>query len=205
MEHVIPLWRILAGTCLLIAVLFASSILVCGTNQMCRSRIPTLSNLLDSVFVSPFLVTALNAVLSLHMFTSVSLYYKTGSRLGMLSAFLVYVSVVITMFVFPFTDWSRNWANVTIIVTLLLWMMITTISLKHFYRHRLDSQKSIMYLSGAIVVLYATSSIAYIVCRAAVASETALLVTEIFSGFGVAGFLILCVAHIWDLQFKIHV
>lgn len=203
--HVIPLWRILFSISLLIVLLLISSILVCGTNQVCRAHLPTLNNLLQSSFVSPFLITALNSILSLHLFTSMGIYYKTGSRLSILSAVIVYISVVITMFVFPFTDWSKNWANITIIVALILWMIITVLALKHFYRHRLVNRRKMLFFSGCTCFLYTCSSIMYIVCRGVGATDTLILISEIFSGFGIAGFLMLCVAHIWDLQFKIQV
>ena len=209
--HRIPLWRILLSISLLVVVLLATSILVCGTNDQCRARLPTLNNLLNSAFVAPFMITALNSVLSLHLFTSVGIYYKTQYRIQMASAVAVYVSVVITMFVFPFTNWSQNWANVTIIVTLCVWMVITLLALRRFYRHRVLGRRKLLLWSTAAWVIYLGGSLVYIVLRGVEASKASfnaspgILVAEIASGIGLCGFIASCVGHIWDLEFIISV
>jgi len=212
-SHTIPLWRILISISLLIIVLLVSCILVCGTNEQCRARIPTLNNLLNSTFVAPFLITALNSLLSLQLFVSVGIYYKTQtkalywSRLQMLTSIALYVSVVITLFVFPFTNWNYNWANITIIVALVLWMITVLVSLRRFYRHRLDNKRKMLFWSTCMCVMYTLSSVAYIVIRALQNDllESGLLVSEIICGLGIGGFLLSCLGHIWNLQFKISV
>jgi len=208
-RHAIPLWRILVSISLLIGALFISTIVVCGTNTQCRARIPTLNNLLHSTFVAPFLITSMNALLSLQLFISAGIYYKTQhkaphwSRLLMLTSIMVYVSVVITLFVFPFTDWDRNYANVTILLSLNLWMLTLLAALKSFYRHRIDNKHKILVVSKLCCFVYALASIAYIVLRALSNYEKSLLVSEIFSALALGGFLVTSVAHIWSLEFSI--
>lgn len=206
-SHEIPLWRILLGISLLVFILLITSILVCGTNEVCRARLPTLNNLLNSTFVAPFMVTALNSILSLHLFTAMGIYYKTENRIQLICAMAVYVSVVITMFVFPFTNWSQNWANVTIIFTLSIWMLVTLLALRRFYRHRINGRRNMLLWSTCMWVLYVTGSVIYIVLRS-LPPETAgagLLIVEIASGIGLCGFLLSCVGHIWDLTFIIKI
>jgi hypothetical protein len=210
-KHTVPLWRILVGISLLIAVLLVSTILVCGTNEQCRARIPTLNNLLHSTFVAPFLITSMNAVLSLQLFISVGIYYKTQrkaphwSRIVMLTSIMVYVSVVITLFVFPFTDWDGNYANVTIIVSLNLWMIALIVSLRSFYRHRIDNKHKVLFLSKICCLVYALASLAYVLLRVFPVYEKILLVAEIFSALALGAFLIASLAHIWSLEFSIRV
>ena len=211
-RYSIPLWRIVVSISLLIIVLLASTVVVCGTNEICRARIPTLSNLLNSTFVAPCLITSLNCLLSLQLFLSMSIFYKTRvkapywSRLQMLASTLVYVSVVITLFVFPFTDWSKNWANITIIVSLNVWMAVIIISLRRFYRHRIDSKQNMLFFSTCFCMLYALSSVSYIIIRVVSPEfEAWLLITEIFSAIAIGGFLVLCLGHVWNLEFSISV
>jgi len=208
-RHTIPLWRILISISLLIIVLLSSTVLVCSTNEQCRARIPTLNNLLHSTFVAPFLITSLNCLLSLQLFVSVGVYYKTQvkarhwSRLLMLTSILVYVSVVITLFVFPFTDWDKNWANITIIVSLNLWMITLIVCLRRFYRHRIDNKRNKLFFSTGFCIMYTLASLGYIVLR--FLQESWLLVTEILSAIAIGGFLMLSLAHIWNLEFSIRV
>lgn len=208
-RHTIPLWRILLSIALFATVLLVSTIVVCTTNEQCRARIPTMSNLLQSTFVSPFLITGLNCLLSLQLFISVGVYYKTQvkarywSKLVMLTAILLYVSVVVTLFVFPFTDWDRNWANVSILVSLNVWMAMVVIALKRFYRHRIDNKRKLLNASLFCNGLYFLSSLAYVILRQH--TEDWLLVSEILSAIAIGGFLVLSLAHIWHLEFSISV
>lgn len=212
-RHTIPLWRILFSITLFAAVLMVSTVLVCTTNEQCRTRIPTMSNLLHSTFVAPFLITGLNCLLSLQLFVSVGVYYKTQvkarywSKLLMLAAVFLYISVVLTLFVFPFTDWDRNWANISILASLNLWMLFLIVALKRFYRHRIDNKRKLLAASAFCNGLYFLASLAYIILRFFVRQETEdwLLVTEILSAIAIGGFLVLSLAHIWNLEFSIRV
>lgn len=208
MEYPIKLWKILFSVIILITILLLASIAVCGTNQVCRARVPTLNHLLNSNFVAPFLITALNFLLGLHLAVSNGLYYKTlekcyyWSKLQLAASVLVYVSIVITMFVFPFTDWEKNWANIAIILALILWMMTTLMTLKRFYRHRLENRRHLLVGSFGATCIYFAGSLGYIVFRA-IDLQGWILISEIVSGMGVCGFLVLLVVHIWDLQILI--
>ncbi len=121
----------------------------------------------------------------------------------MVAAALLYISVVVTLFVFPFTDWDRNWANVSILVSLNLWMVFVVIALKRFYRHRIDNKRKLLAASLFCNGLYFLSSLAYVVLRQR--TEDWLLVSEILSAIAIGGFLVLSLAHIWNLEFSISV
>lgn len=202
------LWRIAFGIFFLITVLLLSTSLVCGFNEACRSRIPTVGHLLTSSFAAPYLVTAINAFLSLHLCTALGLRLKTKSaspqwsslQLGM--AVLVYIGAVITLFVFPFTDWDRNWANLVMVVAFFLWMLTVILSLRSFHTKHYFLGRRGFRASIVLCVVYASSAIAYIVVRA-VGEDVGVLVCELAGGAALVFFLVMGIAHISDLEIRL--
>ena len=209
-QYIIPIWRIGLSIFLLILLLFASTILVCGTNMECRSHIPTLDNLLDSQFVAPFIVTALNSVLSLHLFVSAGIYYLASEhafimcKLQFLASVCVYISVAITLFIFPITDWDRNWANLGVLVTLAIWMICVIFSLRSHYRYKSSNYKR-YYVNVQIVLafLYGIFSIGYTVFRFFPGFASWFLIIEICIGVSIVGFLGLSILHVNSLRLAV--
>jgi len=208
--HTIPLWRIVVSIFGLIIILLLSTAIVCGTNAVCRSNIPTLGALLDSPLIAPFIVTAMNSVLSLHLFVSMGIYYMTENngyivaRVQMVSSILVYVSIVVTLFVFPFTSWDRNWANMTIIVALAFWMLNVILCLRKHYKYKANAKRRLVNVQIGICVLYVLLSIAYVILRALPLSGY-LFFVEVGSGLSILTFLTICIAHLWSMSITIDV
>jgi hypothetical protein len=209
-QYSIPLWRIVLSIFTLIIVLALSTVVVCGTNEACRSRIPTLGELLDSSLIAPFIVTAMNSVLSLHLFVSAGIHYMVVddgyiiARVQMAASLIVYGSIVITLFVFPFTSWDRNWANMTIIVALAFWMVTVILCMRKYYRYRANHKRRLVNLQIILCGLYVVWSALYVVFRFFPVS-TNLLVTEIGSGVTILCFLFICIVHVWGMELKINV
>lgn len=202
-SYPIPLWRILLSIFALILTLLLSTILVCVTNTECRSRIPTLGHLLDSSYVSPFVVTAMNSALSLHLVVSAGIYYVTmeaayiACRVQMVASILVYVSIVITLFVFPFTDLDRNWANLTILTTLTFWMVCVVFSLRKHYKYTTRwGLKRVVTTQGVVWVFFVLSCIGYVVSR--IVCPLCLVIFEGLIGTTVLVFLGLSMVHLWN-------
>lgn len=204
----IPLWRVVLSIFGLVLVLLASIALVCGTDAQCRSRIPTLGELLNSPMVAPFIVTVINSILSLHLLVSIGIYYKTEddgyivARVQMASSVVVYVSMVITLFVFPFTSWDRNWANVSIVVALAFWMLMIVLCLRKHYRYKASPRRKLVNLQIVLLVLYVLWSIVYVSLRFFPVSIY-LLISEIGSGGCVLAFLLACIVHLWTMELQV--
>ncbi len=211
-EHSIPLWRIALSIFSLAILLLFSTVLVCGTNEACRSRLPTLNNLLDSSFVSPFIVSALNSILSLHLFVSVGIYYLTMEkayvvcRVQMAASILVYISIVITLFVFPITTWDRNVANLTIIAAFAFWMICVILCLRKYYKYKAYYKRNLVNVQLVIAGTYCASSLGYVLIRFIFTSYPGyLLIFEIFSGLCIMAFLGISIVHICGMSVIVRV
>lgn len=208
----IPLSRIFLFIILVIVVLLVSSILVCATDTQCRERVPTLNNLLKSAMVMPFLITLLNLVFGLHIFTSVGMYYMTElktpkwAKLVAITSVLTYVAVAVTLFIFPSTSWERDYANYLIILFVSLWMLTVVVCLKIHYQHSLFAKKYLYLWTLGCAGVYMIASLVYIVLRSGFPGElSGILVVEIFAGLAFFIFLILALAHIWKMEIKIKI
>ena len=208
-EYIIPLWRIGVSGFILVILLFLATILVCGTNEQCRERIPTLDNLLDSNFVAPFIVSAIYSVLSLHLIVSNGIYYLTNERafiackVQFISSLLVYVSTAITLFVFPITDWDKNWANLAVLVAIGFWMCCVIVCLRTHYRTRKHYKSSLVKFQGMVAGVYVCFSIGYTVLRFFPQFASWLLITEIGIGVCIIFFLALSIVHVFSLEIRI--
>jgi len=208
------LWKLIVILIIIISVLFFTSLIICVTNNQCRNHIPTINNMLNSTFVTPYVVSGMNAALGLHLVTTSGLYYMTAPKFpywGYLQLFFaaaIYLSVIITMMVFPFTGWQVNWANVSIIMSLLLWMIVVLVSLFRYYRTRTSSKQRLVKFNGILCLLYFLCALIYIVLRAVpdldiVPRDDGLLVVEIVGGLAFFGFMILCALHVAGLEIQI--
>lgn len=199
--------KILIGLIVLVAVLFFTSIMLCVTNDECRSNIPTISNMLNDTFTTPFVVSGMNAGLGLHLITSWCLYSMTCVHVylwSMLQAFFavaVYFSIIVTMFVFPFTGWELNWANLTVIFSLILWMASVMLCLYRYYGRKMQGRRGLLRWNVVFFVVFLLCSIVYIALRsvgslAMVRKDDGLLVVEIVGGLSFFMFMILMLVHI---------
>lgn len=208
-EHTISIWRIGISIFFLIIVLVLSSLLVCFTNEQCRSNIPTLNNLLDSTFVAPFIITAMNSLLSLHLVVSIGIHRLTmgkayiASRVQMVSSILVYVSVVITLFVFPFTSWERIWANITILVTFSFWMCTVIWCLYKYYKYKINLKRKLVTFQLVLMIVYNVSGVGYIIFRFLPNLIAYLLAIEIVCGMAMLTFLGVSIVHLCEIKIKI--
>lgn len=208
-EYTIPIWRIALSSFGLVILLFLATILVCGTNAQCRERIPTLDNLLDSNFVAPFIVSAIYSVLSLHLIVSNGIYFLTNERafiackIQFLSSVLVYISTAITLFVFPVTDWDKNWANLSVLVAIAFWMICVIVCLRTHYKYKANWRRYYVKFQIILVVFYIGFSIGYTVLRFLPKFASWLLVMEICIGISIILFLGLSIMHVFSLELKI--
>lgn len=199
--------KVLVALIALIVVLFFTSMMLCVTNDECRNKIPTLSNMLNSTFTTPFVVSGMNAGLGLHMITTWCLYSMTSVHVylwSMLQVFLaiaVYFSVIVTMFVFPFTGWEANWANLAVIFSLVLWMVSVMLCLYRFYGRKLQGHRGLLRWNVVFFALFAMCTIVYIALRSVgslgiVPKDDGLLVVEIVGGLSFFAFMVLMLVHI---------
>lgn len=199
------LWKVMLVLIGLACFLFMSSAILCGINVECRNHIPTLHNLMNSTFSTPFVVSGMNAVLGLHFISSVSLYQLTEARTRYWSllqvglACCIYLSTIITLFVFPFTGWEMDWANLSIIISTMLWQSVVVLCLwRHYAVHA--SRRTLLKWSIACIVLYASCSLIYIVLRGVqtlslVARDDGMMVVEIVAGLSFLLFMGFVVVH----------
>ena len=208
-EYDIPIWRIAISSFALVILLFLSTILVCGTNQQCRERIPTLDNLLDSNFVAPFIVSAIYSLLSLHLIVSNGIYYLTNERafiackVQFMSSVLVYISTAITLFVFPVTDWDSNWANLSVLVAIFFWMICVIVCLRTHYKYKAHWKRYYVKFQIIIATLYCGFSIGYTVLRFFPQFASWLLIMEISIGISIILFLGFSIMHVFSVKLKI--
>lgn len=213
-KTVTKLWRLLALLVMVICMLCLTSIIICATNNQCRNHIPTVSNMLNSTLVAPFITGGLYGTLGLHLVIASGFYYMLHqqhpywSYLQLFFADTIYLSVIITMLVYPFTGWQMNWAIVTILVTVALWMLIVLLSLIRYYQRRTSAKQRLVKFNGILCLLYIVCSIIYIVLRGIpdlgiIPRDDGILVVEIIGGLSFFLFMILCVIHIGGLEIQI--
>lgn len=213
---VTKLWKLVVVLIIIIVILFFTSLIICVTNDQCRNHIPTVNNMLNSTFTTPFVVSGMNAALGLHLVTATGLYYLTESKfpywsyLQLFFAAAIYLSIIVTMMVFPFTGWQINWANVGIIVSLWLWMLIVLVSLFRHYRARTSPKQSLVKWNGVALLFFVVCSFIYLVLRGipqldVIPKDDGILVVEIVGGISFFAFMILCGIHVGGLEIQIRV
>ena len=200
-----PLWGLFLFFLVTIVGFFIATILVCALNVSCRELIPTLNNLLDSPLVAPFVIIAINTVLLLYWIVGMGIYFMTRerspywSKLQLLSSYATLFAVILTLFVFPFTSWNKNYANYLLILIIGIWMFFNLMCLKQFYRH--EPEKRILICHFAIWILYIFTSGAYAVLRIFFQQNlSAILAIEICNGLAIVAFLAVAVFCIWKMK-----
>ena len=148
----------------------------------------------------------------LHFFVSVGIYYLTKHRAKRWSIVLIvftvstYASVIITLFVFPFTDWDKDYANYLIICSLCFWMFSIIICVAKHYKHIVYNKKNLILWNIVSASVYLLGSIAYFIMHTFFPSElSGILAAEICSGLSVVIFLACCFVHLWKIQLIVKV
>lgn len=205
-EIQIPLFRLIFVLVLIVASFFTFSAILCFAKDECKNNVPSLHNMLNSMFSAPFIVTALNTVLSIHGILVVALYGKThfksyyGSRLQIISAILLYILIAITLFVFPYMP-SINYASILIILGLAMWQVAVLITLKNYYQGHL--RPKYMFPSGLMFGVYVLSACVYVGLKFSFQNELGIMIVELICGFSVFSFLILLMYHVGNINIVI--
>ncbi len=210
--NIIKFWHIFLVILVFLVGLFIATFVVCGTSSICKLQIPTLHNLMESTLITPFLITALNVIFLLHFLVSIGIYFLSKYRAKRWDIVLLiftistYGSIIITLFVFPFTDWDNDYANYLIIISLCLWMFAVNMCLINHYKHIIYRNKHFIIWNIVAAVIYFISSVLYFVLHTFFPLElSGILAVEICSGLSVVVFLAVCVFHLWKLEFVVKV
>lgn len=215
-RHRIPVWKLLAALVGLVMLMLVSAIAVCyGNDQCARTQVPSVHNLLNSTFATPFVITGINFAIKLHFITAMTLYYRAQSSspyyavLQVVAAVCMYVSIGVTLYVFPLIhDWTRDWAGIAVILFMTLWMGLAYLGMRRFYRWRIVIDKKHRFVrrySFALFLLYVACGITHVVLIVVGALppqqlEIGLFVTELVGGLAILGFLATCIVHIWEMK-----
>jgi hypothetical protein len=204
----IPIWKIMLTMTGLVVFVLAGSAIICGTDDKCRNHVPTVQNMLNSTLSTPFFITGVNVALGAHFIIAVSITYVTKARamywgvLQMTSAIVIYFCCIATLFVMPFVGWQNNWTNVTILIAIALWMVLSQISLRRGLRNTIRWGFNIMYL-------YIVCVIPYIVVRAIPdlpiqGKDAGLLVCEIVGALSFVMYMCVCLAHVYNVSIRLY-
>ena len=204
----IKLWKAYLILGAMVCILFVGSAIVCGTDEKCRNHIPTVANMLNNTIATPFLVTGFNAALAVHFITVSAIAFIARRKapywasLQAGSALLVYFFSVCTLFVLPFTGWPSNWANVFILASIALWMMLAQITIARGRRHVTT------WPFTSMTVLYSLCILPYIVVRAVPTlpipnQDIGILVCEIVGAIALVLFVVTCITHVWSVSLKL--
>jgi hypothetical protein len=188
-EHSIPIWRIGISIFFLIMVLFVTSSLLCFTNNNCK-----ITNLMEYSFVN-----GISSLLSLHLFVSFGIYCLTmekayiACRVQMVSAVISYISVVIAVFIFPFTNFEKLWAHLVMLIMFSFWKICSVWCLFKYYKYKSSVKRFLVYVQLAVWIIFNGFGIGYIFYRDL--------------EYGCYGcmllFLVISIVHICDIKIKI--
>lgn len=202
----IYLFRLIFILVVIVGCFFGFSAILCFAKDECKNNVPSLHNMLNSSFSAPFIVTALNTVLSIHGILIVALYGKThfksyyGSRLQIIAAILLYILIAITLFVFPYMP-TVNYASILIILGIAVWKVAILITLKNYYKGHL--QPKYLFPSGLMFGVYVLSSAVYVGLKYSFQNELGIMIVELICGFSVFAFLILIMYHVGNISIVI--
>ncbi len=203
MAFIAEAWKIFLALFAIILFMFITSSIICGSSLECRYHIPTVSNMLNSTIATPFLISGFNAAIGFHFLTVIFLYCMTisgayyWSILQVSSGMIIYASLVVTLFIIPFTGWEHNWANVAVLSGLALWMIMAQVSIKRGLRT--SSKKMLIPF-----LFYCSCVITYIVVRGVSADlpengrDIGMMVCEIVGSISFIVFMLMC---IWEVRF----
>lgn len=188
-EHSIPIWRMGISIFFLVIVMLGTSTLLCFTNNQCR-----FTNLLEYSFIN-----AISSLLSLHLFVAFGIYCLTAEkayiacRVQMSFAVLVYIMVVITIFIFPFTNFERFWAHIVMLSMIFIWMCTVVWSLLKYYKYKISIKRHIVKIQFGVAIIFGGFTIAYIFYRP----------IEFGCYSTILLFLVLSIIHICEIKIKI--
>jgi hypothetical protein len=205
MTNSIQIWKIFIFLFAIVLFMFITSSIICGSNVECRYHIPTVSNMLNSTISTPFLISGFNVAIGFHLLTSASLYCTTiayayyWSVLQFAFAVVVYSTCFITLFIIPFTGWENNWANLSILVSLIIWMILAHLSIKRTFPRTANGWSAIPFYTFCSCVLI------YIIVRAVPnlpenGRDIGMMVMEIVGSISFIAFMGMCVWYIRGLS-----
>ncbi len=210
MALVIHVWKIFLALFAIILFMFITSSIICGSNAECRYHIPTVSNMLNSTIATPFLVSGFNVAVGFHFLTILCLYCMTvayayyWSMLQVFFGIIVYATLVITLFIIPFTGWEHNWANVSTLAALVLWMVFAQISIKRGLRLQAFKQTIVPFIIFCCCVLV------YIIVRAVDSAglpengrDIGIMVCEIVGALSFIVFMLMCIWQVRELGIQV--
>ena len=212
-----PIYSLLILLVVIMVLMVGTSAIVCFTDETCKNRIPTTTNLLNSTFTSAFLVTGMNAGLAAHGIIVAAVFYRAKHRshgwasAQVVIAVFVHASACISLFVSGKTGWSHDWANVSTIIALAVWMACVQFALRAVYRDRIAKQRKLLRASLVIMILYTLVCFIYIVLRAVPvhkyvnekSKQVGLLVSEILTAATMVTYMFLTVLHTNRVRFQL--
>jgi len=198
----IALWKVFLFIFSIVLLMFITSSIICASDEECRYHIPTVSNMLNSTMTTPFVVSGFGTSILFHLLSSLSLYCITCEKayywsiLQVLFAIFFYIQIVITLFVLPFTGWENNWANISVLVVLLIWMLLTQVSIKRGLQKAF--RQTLIPFS-----IFAVSVLVYIIVRAVPqiplnGRDAGIMVCEVIGALSFIAFMLIC---IWQVRF----
>jgi hypothetical protein len=158
--------------------LWVVTILICAKDTECSSIPPTLNSLMQFPILLPYVVTAINVVFVVQIL--ICKYLRPRENIQLAGTAVIYVTLTVTMVVFPFAHWDKNFATYPLLAALGFWMatVVWTFGRKVF----------VWVIASAVT--YWLSSFAYMVIRLAAPQEVSgLLATEIACGLSIIAFL----------------
>lgn len=198
-----PAWRILVTIALLAALVAAAGAITCFASAQCRSRVPTLANMMEFPLTLPYAMIMLCALAVAHCVLAAMLYWHTKARAprwsGLQAALvaLVYISCAVVLLALPATGWRYNWVNVIPLTVLGLWMAVVSICLR--IRGAYVAPHGVRALL-AMLAFYALCVVIYVILRAVpldashtTGRDAGLLVVEVGAALAVAAFAAQCV------------
>lgn len=211
----IKVWKILATIATFGIIAILTGIIICTISDDCRNHIPTMSNMLNATITSPYVVFGMTSGMFVHGGTVFCLFGMTKDHVWIWSwaqvifAGLTCICLLITMFVFPFTGWERNWANVSVILCVILWMITIMVCLYRYYRRKIQRKRVTLRFLLFFFSLFVACVIVYVVLRSIgslhiVPKDDGILVVELVGGISFFLFEALCIFQIvkLELQFR---
>jgi hypothetical protein len=210
-----PIWKLVVIFLTIAFIMIVISVALCLTHAQCRTNLPTLHTLLTEPMTSPYVVIAGVALAGVHCVISLGIFYRTRVKstglatMSMAFSVLLYISLAVALFIFPATGWNGDWGNLASVAVMFVWMLFAQLALRRVYLDRIQSERKWLRFSLAMIIIYAASSVAYIVVRAIPASifpdplarEIGLLVTEAVFGVSVIAFMIVTLVHTKNVRY----
>lgn len=182
-----------------IVILMAGTIIVCSTNNECAKNVPTMNNLMKQEITLPYLMTAMNILFLLFVICSAGIYYMTNKNHGFfgkllfLSVLATLSSIIVTLFLFPMTSWDKDYANLLIIGSILIWMFSVDVCLWRYYRNLVYSHKIPVFWNLVTSIVYLFASVGYTILHIFFSKElSGILAVEISSAVSFFVFLLVC-------------